>query len=65
MTEYIVTHAADDFDRVVLISAAEANASQRQCAMQRIKADSWIAARCKVNTTWIYHDEGFGWRQRF
>lgn len=63
MSEYLVTHAVNDLDRVVLISAAEANTSQRQCAMQTIKADSWIAARCKVNTAGIYHDEGFGWRR--
>ncbi len=62
MNDYIVTHAANDAERVVLISDAEASASQRQHALQTIKAENWVAARCKVNTVCIYHDEGFGWR---
>ena len=62
MSEFLVTHAANDLDRVVLISADEATVSQTACARQSIKADNWVEARCKVNTAGIYHDEGFGWR---
>ena len=65
MNEYIVTHATDDLDRVVLIRSVEGTAAQRTAAQQTIRAESWVHARALVNTVGIYHDEGYGWRQRF
>lgn len=63
MTAYIVTHAADDFDRVVLIPESDATPLQIAGAGQSIQADNWVEARCKVNTAGIYHDDSFGWRR--
>jgi hypothetical protein len=60
--KYLVTHAAEDLDRIVLISEAEAKPFQREMAIQTIVADHWVDARCKISTAGIYHDEGFGWR---
>ncbi len=60
--KYLVTHAAEDLDRIVLISEAEAKPFQREMAIQTIVADHWVDARCKISTAGIYRDEGFGWR---
>lgn len=63
MSEYLVTHAVNDLDRVVLIPASDATPLQIAGASQSIQADNWVDARCKVKTAAIYPDEGFGWRR--
>jgi len=60
--KYLVTHAEDNLGRIVLIPDADAKLFQREAAIQTILADNWVEARCRVKTSGIYHDEGFGWR---
>jgi hypothetical protein len=59
---FIVTIAAEDSERIVLIPENTALPRQREAVRQTIVAKNWLEAREAVNTSNLYRDEGFGWR---